>query len=87
MNTQKQREQILAILFDGPMTRNQINAVTRRNRREIPVQTLCRRLRELEDMGMVTCIERGTCPLTRATNKIYRLTGSMRGQMTRERAA
>lgn len=84
MNTKEQRNHILSILYEGrEMTRNQINAVTRRNRREIPIQTLCRRLRELEDMGMVTSIERGTCPLTRAPNKIYRLTGSMRWQMTR----
>lgn len=83
--TQQQRERILAILFAGQgMTRNEINAQSRASGREIPIQTMCRRLRELEDMNLVVSITKRECKITKASNREYCLTGSMRAQMIRQ---
>lgn len=89
MKTRKQRERILALLYNerAGLTRNQLNAITRQRRAEIPIQTLCSRLRELEEMGKVTVFEHAKCPVTGERNAVYRLTGATRGGMTRQREA
>lgn len=50
-------------------TRNEVEAMT-----GIRVQTLCRRLRELCDSGMIAGDEHRKCPVTKKDNIVYRAT-------------
>ena len=88
MKKSTQQDRIIAILYEDRtgLTRNEINRVTRKHGREIPIQTLCRRLPELVEMGMVVTINKRKCPVTGELNAIYRLSGSLRSVMTRQRA-
>ncbi|WP_348720358.1 hypothetical protein [uncultured Alcanivorax sp.] len=76
-----QRERIRQYLYRCQFgaTRNVIALDT-----GLMVQTLCRRLRELEDLGHITGIQRVICPETGVLNKNYRLTGNQRAAMTRK---
>lgn len=76
--TQQQRSRILAILlgYQQGLTRNEINSRTRATGREIPIQTLCRRMRELEELGLVATTHRRECTITRATSCVYQLTAA-----------
>ena len=90
MNTSRtQRERIIAILSDSRtgLTRNEINRVTRVQRKEIPIQTLCRRLPELIELGYVVEVDRRECSVTREKNAVYRLSASMRGAVAKARKA
>lgn len=80
-NAATQRERIRQHLYRCQFgaTRNVIHRDT-----GLMVQTLCRRLRELEDLGHITGIQRVICPETGVLNKNYRLTGNQRAAMTRK---
>ncbi|WP_417216543.1 hypothetical protein [Alcanivorax sp.] len=81
MTAATQRERIRQYLYSCQFgaTRNVIARGT-----GLMVQTLCRRLRELEDLKHITGIQRVICPETGAMNKNYRLTGNQRAAMTRK---
>jgi len=83
--TRNQQERIIAILYEDRtgLTRNEINRETRKHGKEIGIQTLCRRLPELIEMGYVTTINKRKCPVTGELNAIYRLTGAKRAAVTR----
>lgn len=80
-NAATQRERIRQHLYACSFgaTRNEIQRDT-----GLMVQTLCRRLRELEDLKHITGLQRVICPETGVLNKNYRLTGSQRAAMTRK---
>ncbi|MAC14253.1 MAG: hypothetical protein CL539_06180 [Alcanivorax sp.] len=80
-NAATQRERIRQYLYRCQFgaTRNEIHRDT-----GLMVQTLCRRLRELEDLGHIAGIQRVICPETGVLNKNYRLTGNQRAAMTRK---
>ena len=80
-NAATQRERIRQYLYrcQFSATRNEIARGS-----GVLVQTLCRRLRELEDLGHITGIQRVICPETGVLNKNYRLTGNQRAAMTRK---
>ncbi|MZR63835.1 hypothetical protein [Alcanivorax sp. DP30] len=80
-NAATQRERIRQYLYSCPhgATRNEIHRDT-----GLMVQTLCRRLRELEDLKHITAWRRVICPETGVLNKNYRLTGNQRAAMTRK---
>lgn len=80
-NHSAQRERIRQYLYRRQFgaTRNEIHRDT-----GLMVETLCRRLRELEDLGHITGIQRVICPETGVLNKNYRLTGNQRAAMTRK---
>jgi len=80
-NAATQRERIRQYLYRCQFgaTRNEIARGS-----GVLVQTLCRRLRELEDLGHITGIRRVICPETGVLNKNYRLTGNQRAAMTRK---
>mgnify|MGYP000350641293 CR=1 FL=1 len=83
-----QRERILEILFNSKigMTRNEINEETRMSDKEIKIQSLCRRIPELLDTGLIVYIEDRECSVTNAKNQVFRLSGRMRTVISRERA-
>ena len=79
----QQRERIRMSLYDlGGATRNEIAEHT-----GLLVQTLCRRLRELEDLGHIVRFTHRECTCTHQQNIEYRLSGHMRGAITRRAAA
>ena len=80
-NAATQRERIRQYLYRCQFgaTRNEIARGS-----GVLVQTLCRRLRELEDLGHITGIQRVICPETGVLNKNYRLTGNQRAAMARK---
>ncbi|MHA7916024.1 hypothetical protein [Alloalcanivorax xenomutans] len=82
----RQRDRVRRYLYLRPMgaTRNEISAGT-----GILIQTLCRRLRELEQLDQINRWRRAICPKTGHLNIVYRLTGPARASITkmRERAA
>lgn len=80
-NAATQRERIRQYLYRCPFgaTRNEIHRDT-----GIKVQTLCRRLRELEDLGHITRARRSICPVTATLNIEYRLSGNQRAAMARK---
>ena len=80
-NAATQRERIRQYLYACSFgaTRNEIHRDT-----GIKVQTLCRRLRELEDLKHVSSWQQVICPETGVLNKNYRLTGNQRAAMTRK---
>ena len=80
-NAATQRERIRQYLYRCQFgaTRNEIARGS-----GVLVQTLCRRLRELEDLGHITGLQRVICPETGVLNKNYRLTGNQRANMTRK---
>jgi|GEM_PF-1353080 len=79
-NAATQRERIRQYLYSCPhgATRNEIHRDT-----GLMVQTLCRRLRELEDLGHITAWRRVICPVTGAMNLQYRLSGPQKARITR----
>ncbi|MFT0140755.1 hypothetical protein ACEK07_46020 [Alcanivoracaceae bacterium MT1] len=77
-----QREHVRRCLYKlGGATRNEIAEHT-----GILVQTLCLRLRELEVMGHIVRFTNRECTCTHRLNIEYRLSGQMRGAMTRRAA-
>ena len=80
-NAATQRERIRQYLYSCSFgaTRNEIHRDT-----GLMVQTLCRRLRELEDLGHVTRLRRVICPVTHTLNIEYRLSGDQRAAMKRK---
>lgn len=80
-NAATQRERIRQYLYRCQFgaTRNVIHRDT-----GLMVQTLCRRLRELEDLGHITRARRSICPVTATLNIEYRLSGNQRAAMTRK---
>lgn len=81
MSAATQRERIRQYLYRSSTgaTRNVIARDT-----GLMVQTLCRRLRELEDLGHITRVRRSICPVTATLNIEYRLSGNQRAAMTRK---
>ena len=80
-NAATQRERIRQYLYRCQFgaTRNVIARDT-----GLMVQTLCRRLRELEDLKHITRARRCICPVTATLNIEYRLSGNQRAAMTRK---
>ena len=76
-----QRERIRQYLYSCQFgaTRNVIARDT-----GLMVQTLCRRLRELEDLKHITRARRSICPVTATLNIEYRLSGNQRAAMARK---
>jgi len=80
-NAATQRERIRQYLYLSPFgaTRNLIARDT-----GLMVQTLCRRLRELEELKHITRVRRCICPVTATLNIEYRLSGDQRAAMARK---
>lgn len=79
-----QREKIRQYLYSSPRGATR-NVIARDS--GVLVQTLCRRLRELEDLGHIARMPRVHCPVTGTLNIEYRLSGSQRAAMTRKGVA
>lgn len=86
MSGRRQADRILGYLFQVKqgLTRAEINRITRRERFEIPIQTLCRRLRELEEAELITSVTERECSVTHHKNRVYQLTGHARSFINKE---